>query len=97
MDSIWDLWIHNGAPTSSTHSLKELEQRKSGDRSKISAMYDAGTPFFTKEAIRDLYRQLQMATEYGQKVSVRGLDGAVLEFTVLTGEFHAGSEVDSIL
>ena len=48
--------------------------------SRIRALYNSGTPLFTKEAIRDLGKQLQSLAEVGQKVHVRGLDGRIVEY-----------------
>ena len=81
----WNTHIYGSHPVSSTYSPEELEERLSEDNSKVLSMYDAGVPFFTKEALRDVYQQLKQATEYGQKVSVRALDGAVVDFKILTG------------
>ncbi len=52
--------------------------------SRIRSMYDAGVPFFTKEAIRDLAQQLERAGTTGQKVSVRRLDGVMVDFDINT-------------
>ena len=52
---------------------------------KVRSLYNEGTPLFTKEAIRDLDQQLEKSHERGQKVSVRGMDGAKMEFQLETG------------
>ena len=53
-------------------------------RSTLSALYDSGTPFFTREALQDLDKQLK-SSKLGQKVQVRGLDDTFLDFTIETG------------
>jgi hypothetical protein len=53
--------------------------------SKIRSLYDAGTPFYTKEVIRDVDRQPKKFVERGQKVSVRGLDGIMVDFEIESG------------
>lgn len=55
--------------------------------SRIRLLYDAGTPFFTKEAIRNASQELKKASEDGAKeISVRGMDGVVINFSVVTGK-----------
>ncbi|KIW16835.1 hypothetical protein PV08_04025 [Exophiala spinifera] len=51
--------------------------------SRILSTYHAGEPLFSKEIIRDVARQL--ANTECRKVSVRGLDGQVVEIDVETG------------
>jgi len=52
---------------------------------KIRSLFDAGTPFFTKEVIRDVCQQLEKFGGKGQKVSVRGLDGVIVDFDIESG------------
>lgn len=84
----WNVHSYSGRPESSAHPDQELEQLRDGDRSKLSSMYDAGVSLFTKEAIRDLDQQLKSVPKYGQKISIKGIDGAMVDFKVLTGETH---------
>jgi hypothetical protein len=51
--------------------------------SRLREMYDAGTPLFTTESIRDVARQLRDADT--RNVTVTGLDGAPVEFDLRTG------------
>jgi len=51
--------------------------------SHIRSLYDAGEPFYSKEIIRDIGRQLRSGS---QKVSVRGLDGIVVDVDIETGQ-----------
>jgi hypothetical protein len=56
-------------------------------------MYDAGTPLFTRESIRDIGRQLSEVD--AQKVTVAGLDGVPVEFEIRTGSTTpAGAELE---
>ena len=60
----------------------EVEQRKKV--TKVTALYHAGVPFFTKDAIRDLHQQILIAKN-GDNVSVLGLDGEVEETKIDVG------------
>lgn len=62
--------------------------------SKIRSFYDAGIPFYTKEALRDVSRQLERLSEKGQKVSVRGLDGSMVDFEIESGLILPAGEPD---
>lgn len=53
--------------------------------SKIRSLYDAGTPLYTKEAIRDIDQQLEKCVQRGEKVLVRGLDGIMVDFEIESG------------
>jgi hypothetical protein len=62
---------------------------------KINAIYDSGTPFFTKDAIRDIVRQLDELPPISnprekivQKFTLRGIDGALVELSVPLGRVH---------
>ncbi|KAK0734301.1 hypothetical protein B0T26DRAFT_64077 [Lasiosphaeria miniovina] len=54
---------------------------------KIRQIYDAGTPFFNKDAMRQIVLQIENV-ESGKpgKVSVTGLDGTIVQLTVRTGQ-----------
>ena len=61
--------------------------------SKIHALVDTGHPLFTKEVLRDVGRQLRNArNKEAQKISVKGLDGVVVEFDIETGDTHKSWE-----
>lgn len=55
----------------------------------IQSLYDAGTPLYTKEAIRDVWQQLESCRadgyKIGQKVSVKALNGENVDFEIQTG------------
>jgi len=54
-------------------AIQEMKQQTVEAISKIQSLYDAGTPLFTKDAIRDLGRQLVRYKD--QEVVVTGLNG----------------------
>jgi hypothetical protein len=54
--------------------------------SRILEFYRAGKPFYSKESIRDICRQL--ANSETRKVSVKGLDGVVVDFGIKTGQLY---------
>lgn len=58
---------------------------------KIRDLYDAGIPFFTKEAIRDVYQQLKKPRK-DQKISVKGLDGVFVDFEMQNGHTSPGPD-----
>lgn len=58
----------------------------------IDMWYKAGKPFFTKESIGDLGKQLRCHLRRGDKVSVKGLDGATVDFEIETGLTSEASE-----
>lgn len=64
---------------------------------KIREVYDSGTPFFTKDAIRDIMQQLEKV-ESGQlnEVSVMGLDGIVVQLPANIGEFKRDIEIPGV-
>ncbi|KAI5861222.1 hypothetical protein GGS23DRAFT_577629 [Durotheca rogersii] len=62
---------------------------------KLNAVFDSGVPFFTKDAIRDIVRQLdELAVNPNPRVHtvrkfiVRGLDDCVVELRVPLGRVH---------
>lgn len=59
---------------------------------KIRSLYDAGTPFYTKEALQDVCQQLEKSVERGQKVWVKGLDGILVDFDIENGRTIAAGE-----
>ncbi|RAK84016.1 hypothetical protein BO79DRAFT_159499 [Aspergillus costaricaensis CBS 115574] len=55
----------------------------------IQEMYDSGKPFYTKELLQDLKKQLQDARDgVIQSIRVPGLDGVIVEFPVLIGQVY---------
>lgn len=59
---------------------------KSQAIAKLDQWYEAGVPFFTREAIRDINQQINRPFTPGQKILVKGLDGVSVKFDVMTGE-----------
>jgi hypothetical protein len=61
--------------------------------SKIHSLVDTGQPLFTKEVLREVGQQLRNAhNKDGQKISVKGLDGFIVEFAIETGDIHKSLE-----
>ena len=57
---------------------------------RINKLYEAGTPFFTKQSIREVSKQLRRSSLCGDKITVKAVDGVRVEFDVLTGETRNG-------
>lgn len=58
-------------------------------KANIKTLYDKGIPFFTKDAIQNVHQQLKDCIAQGQgKISVKGLDGNVVEFGVEIGQVY---------
>lgn len=55
---------------------------------RLNGWNEAGVPFFTREAIQEVAEQLKRPFFPGQKILVKGLDGAFVEFDVRTGETY---------
>jgi hypothetical protein len=68
-----------------TISDEELTRKNAEASLKIRSLFDAGVPFYTKEDIRNICQQLEELSEKGQKVSVRGVDGVMVDFEIKTG------------
>ena len=56
----------------------------------IRRWYEAGMPFYTKENIRKLAQQLELAQKSqrsdGRTICIRALDGTVVDFKIESGE-----------
>ena len=77
------VWLDEGEPEPKGVSKEVFAE--------IFSLWEAGTPFFTKESIRDVYRQLTDSTTSGQKISVRGIDGRMVEVKVWSGLVFSGT------
>ncbi|KAF2239231.1 hypothetical protein EV356DRAFT_166983 [Viridothelium virens] len=53
--------------------------------SAVHSWFDAGIPFFTMQAIRDVCQQLDRFNKNGRKILVKGLDGTMVEYKIMTG------------
>jgi hypothetical protein len=60
--------------------------------SKIRSLVDAGTPLSTKEVLRDVSRQPKSSNMKGQKISVKGLYGVIVESDIETGDTRKSRE-----
>jgi hypothetical protein len=74
-------------------------ERKIADTtSKIKALFDSGTPIFTKNDLQHVYEQLERPNTKGQKISIRGINGVSVDFEIETGAIYAnGPDTESIL
>lgn len=64
---------------------------------KVREIYDSGTPFFTKEAMRTIMQQID-DIEKGKPgtVSVVGIDGSIVQLLVKTGEVESDIETPGV-
>jgi hypothetical protein len=60
--------------------------------SKIDIWYNAGKPFFTRESIQHIYQQLRRPLKRGDKVSIMGLDGVIVDFDIEMGNCREARE-----
>lgn len=70
-------------------TLDEKRERLTAARQLIQAKFDAGIPLFTKDLFRDVVRQFESDDNLDRKVSVTGLDGVSVDFSLKTGTKHA--------
>ncbi|KAF9253178.1 hypothetical protein DTO013E5_2463 [Penicillium roqueforti] len=71
--------------SSNTSTRQQLTMTKKQAIDFVNQWYEAGRPIFTKKALQDLGEQLKSRRTMGDKVTVRGLTGAVFEGTVNLG------------
>ncbi|KAI0423789.1 hypothetical protein F5Y09DRAFT_326395 [Xylaria sp. FL1042] len=64
---------------------------------RVREIYDSGTPFFSKEAIRKIMQQID-DIERGQpgRVSVMGVDGNIVQLLVKTGDIDSDIETPEV-
>lgn len=80
---------HEGVPSDAPQNTEEAIAR-------IDQLNDSGMPFFTKDNIRAIYEQFRRFPGRGDKVLVRDVAGATVEYTLRTGETfkHPRRETD---
>ncbi|DAA77315.1 TPA_exp: Uncharacterized protein A8136_6575 [Trichophyton benhamiae CBS 112371] len=54
---------------------KDPEVERDEAKSFVEKAYDDGVPLFTKNALREIQKQLTSDLQAGQKVSIKGIDG----------------------
>ena len=77
----------DGPPADTPQSLKEAQDR-------IDELYASGVPFFTKENIRSAFEQMQRPHARGDKIFLKAVDGATIEFDMRTGDVKPRIEND---
>jgi hypothetical protein len=63
--------------------------------SKIQALFDAGTPMFTKDDLQQAYEQLKRSHTKRQRISIKGIDAVKVDFDIVTGSirpYHRDSD-----
>lgn len=61
--------------------------------SKLQSLIDDGHPIFTKETLRDVSEQMKRVRKNDLKtVSVKGVDGVPIIFSIETGDIHQSSK-----
>lgn len=65
-------WL-DGPPADAPQSEEEALAR-------IDQLYYDGVPFFTKETIRSAWDQIQRTTGHEDRILIKSVDGAVIEF-----------------
>lgn len=59
---------------------------------KVNSIYNDRIPFFTKDTLQDIFRQLKKSSKKGEKVSVKSLNGAMVDFELETGLIREANE-----
>ncbi|KAL2270009.1 hypothetical protein VTJ83DRAFT_2193 [Remersonia thermophila] len=67
----------------------EEREKRAAAYALVQSKYDAGVPFFTKDALRDLARQFQANGGPGGKIAVTGLDGVTVHVPLESGQDYA--------
>ena len=82
-----ETWVYPGDTywSDGATPAEEMARKRAEAAQKIRSLFDAGTPFYTKEVIRDVCQQLEKFGEKGQKVSVRGFDEVIVDFDIESG------------
>jgi hypothetical protein len=61
--------------------------------SKLQSLIADGHPIFTKETLRDVSEQMKRVRKNEIKiVSIKGVDGVPIEFSIETGDIHQSSK-----
>lgn len=69
----------DGPPADTPKSMEEAQAR-------IDELYASGVPFFSKENIRSALEQMQRPLAHGDKIYVKAVDRATVEFDMRIGE-----------
>lgn len=64
---------------------------------QMRSLYLSGTPLFTKDSIGHLHQQLKTLAGKPGKVSIKGLDGNLVDFFVEPGRLRTNADYEVIL
>lgn len=62
--------------------------------SRIDDLYASGVPFFSKDSIRSAWEQMQKPLVDGDKIYIKALDGAMIEYDLRIGHVNTMREAD---
>lgn len=81
-------WVVEVGQAEVLPSNRTIAEDKDEIIARVKAAYDAGTPFFTKDAIRSVVEAFDRIRLEGsnETVSITGIDGVPIEFRLRTGE-----------
>ncbi|KAJ5636040.1 uncharacterized protein N7484_009353 [Penicillium longicatenatum] len=77
----------NGPPADTPKSEEEALAR-------IDELYSSGAPWFSKETIRSALEQIQRQPAHGDKIFVKAIDGAMVEYDTKCGDIKTMREPD---
>lgn len=65
-------------------------------QARIDQLYESGVPFFSKEMIRFAFEQCQRKPRRGEKLYVKDITGALVEFECQTGDVKKEVDKDGV-
>lgn len=65
-------------------------------QARIDLLYESGVPFFSKEMIRFAFEQCQRKPRRGEKLYVKDITGALVEFECQTGDVKKEVDKDGV-
>ena len=61
---------------------------------RIGELYTSGVPFFSKDILRSAWEQMQKPLADGDKIYIKALDGAMIEYDLRIGQVNTMREAD---